>query len=194
VSDEGDNGLALHVCNDRPERFRGRLELALYRAGEVSVGRGELAVDVGAHAQLELPAAAAFEGFLDLSYAYRFGPAPYDVLAATLRRSDAPAGEVAASAFHFPVGLPAGRELDVGLAAEATVDGASARLTLRTRRFAQSVAIDCEGFAPEDAFFHLAPGEERMVRLSRTSNAAVLKGSVKALNSEATTRIVVATR
>ena len=193
VSDEGNNGLALHVCNDRPEPFQGRLELALFRAGEVPVGRGEIAVDVGPHAQIELPAAAAFDGFLDLSYAYRFGPPPYDVLAATLRRSDGPAGDVAASAFHFPAGLPATRELDVGLAAEATLDDAGAHLTVRTRRFAQSVAIDCEGFAPEDAFFHLAPGDARVVRLSRKSNGAVLKGSVKALNSEATARIAVAT-
>jgi beta-mannosidase len=191
VSDEGGNGLALHVANDGPAPLAGTLELALFRQGEIAVGRASRPVEVPAHGALELPALAAFEGFLDLGYAYRFGPPSHDLVAATLRD---PAGEVRARAFHFPVGLPAGREPDVGLGAEARLDadGAGAAIVVRARRFAQSLAIEVEGFEPEDAYFHLAPGEERAIRLRRTSGSGAPRGTVQPLNAEVATKIALA--
>jgi beta-mannosidase len=187
VSDEGGNGLALHVVNDGPAPLAGTLELALYRAGEIAVGRASQAVSVGAREAIELPALAGWDGFLDLGYAYRFGPPPHDLVAATLR---GPSGEVRARAFHFPVGLPATREPDVGLAAEARLDGDGAALVLRARRFAQSIAIDVEGFEPDDAYFHLAPGEERTVRLRRASGSGPPRGTAQPLNAEVATKVV----
>jgi beta-mannosidase len=191
LSDEGGNGLAVHVANDRPETLAGTLELALFRAGEIPVGRASRPVEVPARAALELPAAACFEGFLDLSYAYRFGPPPHDLVAATLR---GPAGDVRARAFHFPLELPTLREPDVGLAAEARPGAAAdeAALVVRARRFAQSIAFDLEGFEPEDAYFHLAPGEERTVRLRRVSGAGAPRGTLQPLNSEAAAKVVAA--
>src|SRR5262249_3852218 len=38
ISDEGNNGLSLHVVNDRPEPLAAELEISLFRAGEISVG------------------------------------------------------------------------------------------------------------------------------------------------------------
>jgi beta-mannosidase len=189
VSDEGGNGLAIHLCNERPHALAGTLELQLFRAGEIQVGRASRPVEVAPRETLELPAAALFEGFLDLGWAYRFGPPAQDLVVATLR---APSGEALARAFHFPVGWPATREPDVGLAAEARLEGDDAVLVLRARRFAQSIAIDVEGFLPEDAYFHLAPGEERAVPLRRVSATGAPRGTVQALNSEAATKVVVA--
>ena len=193
ISDEGGNGLALHVCNDGPAPLAGTLELALFRQGEISVGRASRAVEVPARGALELPALAAFDAFLDLGYAYRFGPPPHDLVAATLRGAS---GEVRARAFHFPVGLPAAREPDVGLTAEARLDGADAgagaALVVRARRFAQSIALDVEGFEPDDAYFHLAPGEERTVRLRRVSGSGAPRGTVQPLNSEAAAKVTTA--
>src|SRR5204863_4630471 len=39
LSDEGGNGLQVHLCNDRPEPLVGELELVCYRAGEIEVAR-----------------------------------------------------------------------------------------------------------------------------------------------------------
>jgi beta-mannosidase len=82
----------------------------------------------------------------------------------------------------------------VGLAAEARLDadGAGAALLVRTRRFAQSIAVDVEGFEPEDAYFHLAPGEERLVRLRRTAGTGAPRGTLQPLNAEAATKITLA--
>jgi beta-mannosidase len=189
ISDEGGNGLALHVCNERPEPLRGELELALFRQGEIQVGRASRPLEVGAREVLELPAAACFDGFHDLGYAYRFGPPAQDLVVATLRRAS---GEVAARAFHFPVGQPSARERDVGLTAESRPDADGATLALRARRFAQAIAIDVDGFEPDDAYFHLAPGDEKTVRLRRVSGSGSARGVVQPLNSETGTRITVA--
>jgi len=102
-------------------------------------------------------------------------------------------GAPLAEAFHFPLGLPSARELDVGLTAEARpLDDASldVALTVRARRFAQSVTIDADGFVPADDWFHIVPGGARTVRLRRAGAAkGPLRGTVTALNAEATAKI-----
>jgi beta-mannosidase len=181
LSDEGGNGVTLHLVNDRPRALAGELELSLFRAGEVAVGGARRAVEIPPHGSIELPAAALLDGFSDLTWAYRFGPPAQDLIVATLRE----AGVVAAQAFHFPVGRPRARELDLGLTAEHK-DGA---LTVRTRRFAQAIAIDAEGFAPADDWFHLPPGSERTIAMPRVSGSGAPRGTLQPLNCEAATKI-----
>jgi beta-mannosidase len=195
-SDEGCNGLAVHVVNDRAAIMRGELEVTLYRAGGVQVGKGTQKVEVAAHSASEINAETLFDGFLDLSYAYRFGPPMFNVAAARLRDDG---GAVLARAFHFVSGLPNTRELDIGLAAAATLghDGAY-DLVVRTCQFAQSVCIDMAGFESNENYFHLAPGDERRLHVTRTerhdtqSPAATPRGTVRALNAETPAQIVIA--
>lgn len=194
VSDEGNSGLYVHVANDRPGRIEGELEIALFRAGEIAVGSTKRAIAVEARSAATLAAAASFDGFMDLSNAYRFGPAACDLVVATLRDAPAASGGVTlAETFHFPVGLPSARELDLGLVASARErsDGAF-DVTVRTRRFAQSVVLEADGFTASDAWFHLAPSAERTVVLTRSVPGATapLKGTLRALNSELTPKIV----
>ena len=188
ISDEGGNGLFLHVVNDRATPLSGELEIALYYGGEIVVASTRREVAVGPRAAIEIGAATLFDGFLDLSYAYRFGPPSHDLVVATVR---APSGATLAQAFHFPLGVPATRELDVGLTAAATVDGDDAIVTVRTRRFAQSVAVEADGFVPDDAYFHLAPGAERTLRLRRVAGTSALRGTLQPLNASAASKIVV---
>jgi beta-mannosidase len=234
ISDEGGNGLDVHLTNDGPRGLRGELELSLFRGGEIGVGTARTAVEVPGHGALEIAAGSLFDGFLDLSYAYRFGPPSVDLVVATLMVD----GKVRGQAFHFPLGLPSAREADLGLTAEvvrhrrdgrgraegnakddgrgvdpdtasdperdrgdAGNDGAiEVEVVIRTRRFAQSVTIDADGFVADDAWFHLAPGAERRVRLTPTrtpadrarASAAALRGVVEALNCERPTRIALA--
>ena len=181
ISDEGNNGLYLHVMNEPDKTLTANLEVKLFRAGEINVGSASRTLTLAPRETAEIPAAALFEGFLDLSYAYRFGPPPHDLVAATLT---APDGQVLASAFHFIGGLSATRELDIGLTASATAraDGGF-DLKVATRRFAQSVWVEIDGgFEARDAYFHLAPGSERTLVLERTAEKP-LRGRVHALNA-----------
>ena len=184
LSDEGGNGIMIHAINDRSVACDARVELALYRQGEIWTGQGERAVVIPARSALEIPAAELFEGFHDLSYSYRFGPASHEVVAATLRRSD---GVVIARAFHFVGALPSARETDVGLTATLATGADGGRsITVRTRRFAQTVRVEVPGFLCEDDAFHLAPGESRTLALTADLGAGAAGGraTVRALNSE----------
>ncbi|HEY0250553.1 MAG TPA: glycoside hydrolase family 2 protein, partial [Kofleriaceae bacterium] len=145
-SDEGTNGLVLHAFADR-EPIEGVLELALWR-DSVSVGKASRPVRVEVGARFELEASELFEGWYDLSYAYRFGPPTCDVVHAKL-------GEL--EAFFFPAGIPVVRDPDVGLSVERDGD----HVVVAAKRFARYVVIDGEA---EDNYFHLAPGQQRRIR------------------------------
>ncbi len=194
LSDEGGNGLGVHLMNDTGDTIAGELSLTLWRAGEVRVGHGTKAVTVPPRGAIEVNAGELFEEFRDLSYSYRFGPPPHDVVAATLRDAQ---GKELARVFHFVGGYPTARELDVGLAAEVRpLGGGDFELSVRTRRFAQSVHVDVEGYDCSDNYFHLAPGECRTVGLVPTPTASGSgsppRGSVRALNSEAAAKVSLA--
>ena len=171
-TDEGTSGLALHVVNDRPGELAARVELTLWRGGEVEVGRGARDVIVPPHGAIELAAASFFDGWHDLSYAYKFGPPVCDVVHARILDLDA---------FFFPAGtLPTARERDVGLAVAASAGA----LELRATRFAQSIVI--RGVSVDDNYFHLAPNQTRTIAIRGGT-----RGTVTALNSERTLRFEV---
>jgi beta-mannosidase len=189
MSDEGGNGLALHVVNERPAPLPAHLDLTLFRRGEFAVERAAMPLQLAPRATLEIVAADLFDSWYDLNYAYRFGPPSHDLAVARLADTD---GQALAEAFFFPVGLPNATEPDVGLRAVASAgaDG-SFVLELSTRRFAQSVHIVAAGFAPDDDYFHIAPGGVRRVVLRPTAGATPQppRGEVRALNCSAATAI-----
>jgi beta-mannosidase len=188
LTDEGGSGLFIHVVNERASPLGGEIDLTLYKAGEIKVASARTAVMVAPRDTIEIPAARLFEGFLDLTYAYRFGPPSHDLVVATL--STEAGGRI--EAFYFPLGLPSARVANVGLTATARPrEGGDFDLVLHTRAFAQSVALEVEGFAPDDDFFHIAPGAERTVRL-RGGGSTSPRGHVQPLNAEAATKITVA--
>jgi beta-mannosidase len=170
--------------------WTGELEITTYRAFEVPSGTARREVTVPARGGLTMAVLELFDGFSDTTFAYRFGPPSCDVLVATFRTPND-----VVQAFLFPTGLPQRRELDIGLRAEAVRDSnGDYELTLETRRFAQSIVIDVAGYASEDHWFHLPPGAVRKVPLRRASlghASPALRGTVRALNSEAVTKIVV---
>jgi len=183
ISDEGTNGLGLHVINEPDRELAASIELALFRDDGLRMQHATQVHPIAARGALALPVAQWFDSFIDLSRAYRFGPAEHELVVATLRNE---AGLVLGQAFHFPEGLPSRRVRDIGLSAQVQLlaDG-SAAITLTTRGFAQSVYFDLPGFTAEDEYFHLAPGGERTLRLvpTRSGMASALRGSVFALNS-----------
>jgi beta-mannosidase len=163
-TDEGLNGLALHAINDTGRDLEVELRVDLYRHGQVRIAGGATTVTLPARDQVELEVSALLETFLDVTYAYRFGPAGHDLVVGTMR--PAGGGESLGEAFYFPLGLPSTRETDLGVEATARRrPGGSYLLAVRTRRFAQSVAIEVDDYQPDDNYFHLGPGSERVVLL-----------------------------
>jgi beta-mannosidase len=189
ITDEGGNGLFIHICNEQAQPLEATLELTSYRHGETVTGKAQRALVVPARETLEISALELFAGFVDLSYAYRFGPPAQNLVVATLRGRD---GRTASQAFHFDPGQMASRRSDIGLRATAAPrpDGGM-DLTVRSERFAQSLWLEADDFRAEDEYFHLAPGQSRTVRLLAIpgSKPRPLRGCVHALNGSSAARI-----
>ncbi len=181
LTDEGVNGLALHVLNERSEPLAVIVELTCWRAGEVAVVQAKREVALAPHSAMTLSAFELIGRFFDIAYAYRFGPPGHDATSAVLR--DAASGAVLADAFHFPLGRGHERH-HCGLVAQLERDGDDWSLVLSAQHFAQSVEIVDAGWRPERSWFHLAPGEPRRVRLRpRSGISAAPTGEVRAVNA-----------
>jgi beta-mannosidase len=178
--DEGLNGLYLHALNDTCDAIQAEIRVSLYREGRFRGASESTTVTIPPRGSRTVHADAMFDGFVDLTYAYRFGPAGHDVVAATLR--DCATGAILAAAHCFPCGLPAARDGGLGLvaAAERIPDGYA--VTLKVDRFAHAVAIEADAFVPDDNYFHLEPGESRRVLLRAKIPGQPLRGSISALN------------
>ena len=186
LSDEGLNGVVVHVVNERPSPWRGELRVRLYR-DDAPIAVVDRAIEIPGRGGQELAIAELLGEFSDTTYAYRFGTPPCDLVAASLVSA---AQTVESEVFLFPTGRPATREADLGM--EATVaflDGERFVLTVRSRRFAHAVAIAVDGFAAEDNYFHVQPGGAKSVILKRIGSAAEPRGTVQASNARAATRI-----
>jgi len=181
LSDEGTNGLVVHLLNERPQALQAAIELALYRGDGHRIDDGAQQVTLPAHGAVSLPAAQWFDRWIDLNDAYGFGPPAHAQAVATLRDES---GQVLGQAFHVLGGLPA--ERDAGVLPQGVFrvrDDGAVDVTLRCERFAASVHFDVAGFVPDAAYFHLAPGVERHVRfLPVATPAPAFGGRVMALN------------
>ena len=182
LADEGLNGLRVHAINDRGAPLQGSVELTAFRgAAVVESGRKELTI--APHAEVELESDALLPRFIDITYAYRFGPPAHDLVTAALRDA---AGEVLSEAFYFPLGRPCERRGDLGLTARTRpLPDGCVELALATVRHAQSISLEVEPPETrlEDNWFHLRPGAERRIRLRPPSGARV-RGHALALNAE----------
>jgi beta-mannosidase len=184
--DDGLNGLDLHLLNDGPAEFKGTVALALYRNGELEVGRAESEVALAPHGGGRLHADSLFDGFRDLTYAYRFGPPNHDLV--HVRLIDA-AGTAVADTFAFPTGLPAAVEPDIGLGGELSMREGRWTLRVQSRRFATAVRVEVRGYRPLDNYFHLAPGVSRVVPLVSVKTDRPPSVQLSALNSATTARV-----
>lgn len=189
LSDEGVSGLFVHLLNERVDDRHVELELSAWRQGDVRVASGKTSFVVPARGSKSLSSLDVLEHFIDLTHTYKFGPMACDAVAATLSDPD---GKLIARAFHFPGGLAAQAETDVGLSARATrLSDQTAELVVTSKRFAQGIYFDVPGFLADDDYFHLPPECEMRVIL-RANGAQVLRGWVHAANSQKSVRIEMA--
>jgi beta-mannosidase len=186
LTDEGTNGLSVHALNETGEIRSLVLTLACLRDGRVPVVSGTRDLELAPRQTIEMAATDLFGAFFDTTYAYRFGPPSHDVTVARLIDADTDA--IVAEAFHFPTGYPkVCQPLEMSAELEQA-DGADWRLRLHTEQFAQSVRIDVPGFSVSDDWFHLAPGAEKDIVLTRlpvTDEDVAPQVRVSALNGNA---------
>ena len=188
ITDEGLNGLELHVINDTPEPFEGRLQFQLLRDGETVVADVSQPISLPAQSSMSVRTDSLLPYFMDTSYAYRFGPPGHQLALAHIYRSQAT--YACASNVHFIQTQALAMERDPGITAVCHQDEAGHYLlSLETQRFVQALAISVNGYLPEDNYFHLAPGHKRTIRLQCHQTQAAPKISLRALNISGTIKV-----
>jgi beta-mannosidase len=184
LTDEGLNGLDLHVVNDTPSELSGVVRVELFVRGELMVESEEQRVVVPGRSATTIEVSGMFDGFRDLSGAYSFTPPAHDVVAATFV---ADSGPDVPAVVHRPGGGIRPVESDLGLEAQVSrTDGGGWALEIATKRFAEWVVVEVPGYWPDDSWFHLPPGARRTLSLhpevTHGSRQAPLSGEVRALN------------
>jgi beta-mannosidase len=185
LTDEGTNGLAIHVVNDTAEEQALHLDLACLRDGRLAVASGTQDLLLAPRAARTIAATDLIGAFFDVTAAFRFGPPSHDCTHVRLSTAD---GAVLDEAFHFPLGRHgAARGARLAATLERDADGTDV-LVLETDRVAQSVFVEDAVLEPEDNWFHLAPGRAKRIRLtSRADSDAPVRpsGLVRALYADA---------
>jgi len=186
LTDEGLNGMQLHLINEMTAPCNGTIEVTLLKEPNTVVARQELAVRVESRARRVLSADEILGGFYDVSYSYRFGPAHHDVVVATWLDPDR---RVISEAFHFirrhaPI---ADRSINIQVSAELAASG-KYEVTLESDRLLQGVHLAAPGFLPDDNYFHLMPHRKRTVTFrpaTQASTTTLFKATVESLSMDA---------
>ena len=166
TTDEGLNGVDIHIANDSDARLEAWLRVALYRNGELKISESERLIAIPEHTTLTFGVEEILGRFVDAAYAYRFGPPGHDLIATSLHadRGDFPF----AQAFRSPGGRSAERRPidELGVAVEARLlDDGTIEMLFAARRFAYGVRASAPGWTPDDAYFGIEPGVTRRILL-----------------------------
>ncbi len=184
LTDEGCDGLDIHLVNDTHEACNLLLEVCALRHGALVVSQGSLEVNVAPNSGMTVAATRVIGAFFDLTYAFRFGAAGHDTVVVTARQLGNVIQPIFLQACYFPLGpyLSPGK---VDLQARALLEDGIWWLELATQTVARFVHIDDRTHRPQDNYFHLPPGPPRRVRLlPRGKSAGSPEGMVGALNAQ----------
>jgi beta-mannosidase len=188
VTDEGVNGIAIHAVNDSPMHLDAEVRVTLWR-DKLAVTEGTAPVTLAPRAASTTGMDAILGRFTDAGYAYRFGPAAFDLVTVALH--DSATGSSLSDVFHFPLGMPSmTRDIEMEAEVWRERDGAWT-LRVSTDCLAIAVAVDVAGFTPSDSYFHVAPGRTKSVTLRGNGSVARPSGNVRALNASEPVRLVI---
>ncbi len=165
ITDEGVNGLTVHIINERAAPLVGELRLSLISHEASALIDVRRPLEMAARSTSEVSAFALIGRFFDVSYAYRFGPREHAAVRAQILED----GRVASEAFHFL--RAAGWAADGDVEATLEYEAGFWRVTLRAQTLLRFVHIEDDAFRPATDWFTLAPGEERIVGLVRRAGA-----------------------
>jgi beta-mannosidase len=191
TTDEGLNGIDIHISNDGPEPIDVRLRAALYHSGQRRIAESCTAARIGAHTTQTYGLERILGRFQDVSYAYRFGPPGHDIVAISVYGGydETPF----AQCFRFVGDRTAQRapisEFDFTGQFQMLAEG-KVELLLTASRFAWGVRVASLGFLPDDAYFGMEPGCKRRLVLTPTHSAQIPEnGIVTALNADGSVHV-----
>ena len=161
LTDEGLDGLRAHLVNDGATAFDATLQVTLIgRRG--SVEQASAPVRVPARGVTSLTVDAVLGGFRDVVHAYGFGEPQYSAI--SVRLLDVSGAEVASTTRLLPDQRVTGIA-DPGLSHVVTRGMDGWQVEVSSTGLAPWVVVESPGHLASDSWFHLLPGETRIVRL-----------------------------
>jgi beta-mannosidase len=100
MTDEGMGGYAVHVANDRPQSFLGKLLVQVSTGGRMLYA-SETSVEVAANGVWSGDVETILGKWVDVAYNYRFGPPAHDLVTAQLLAIDS---SLIGDARRYPIG------------------------------------------------------------------------------------------
>ncbi|MFZ1993363.1 MAG: hypothetical protein WAU75_04580 [Solirubrobacteraceae bacterium] len=192
-TDAGLGGVVAHVANDRPDPLTAKLRVALYRDRELRVAEASADIELGGHSVCEHNVEELLGRFVDVSWSYRFGPPPQDLVVLSLEGAGEDEGRPLSQVFRHPAGRPTATERSAALGLTARTERDSDggwSVCLTSRRFVYGCRIAIPGWLPEDNGFSLEPGHPRLVRLAMADPSDDPAGDLTAVNLDGRIRIV----
>jgi beta-mannosidase len=184
LCDEGMNGLDIWAVNDSARVIDGVLTIETFN-GETRTAVAERSFVVPGQSHRRLRAEDVLGGFVDITYAYRFGPQRVETVAVRWAQRD---GTPLARAIYHPDAGPLVRT-DVGLSGRARVTGVDRyEVEVSARRAARWVLLDAPGAAFSDNAFDIEPGGTVVVEATSTRR---LRARARAVNGTAAITIAV---
>jgi beta-mannosidase len=169
LTDEGLDGIHVHVINETDRPLVATVELTLLRDGQFIAAQASTECRLAPRARATYGSDELLPAFHDVSYAYRFGPPAHDVVAAALH---GPSGDLIGEAFWFPHPVEPARHAARAIKAEGRrVGDDSYEVALSSPQFVHAVHFWANGFLPEDNYFHLMPGRTKRVRFQPCADA-----------------------
>jgi len=200
LTDEGLNGVHVHLINETAVAQPMRLQLRCLREGLTPLLDVVREITLAPRSVQCVSGAELAGEFFDFAYAYRFGPRLHDVVHAAWFDAG---GSLVSEAFYLP---DRGADALAPPELHAQVERIDGQwwLTVSARRFARWVQIDDANLQPASDCFHLAPGASHRVLLraddgpphragrgnegggeglDRLASAAIPMGEIRALNA-----------
>jgi beta-mannosidase len=182
VTDEGLNGLDVHLINETDCGLHGSVEVALWKEPHTLTARQEMPLEMSAKSRRTVGVEEILGRFYDVAYAYRFGSPQHDVVAVTWFDADR---NVVSEAHHQLRRSARPWPFDPRLqaTAEALEDGAF-RVQLQSDSFLSGVHVTAKGYLPDDNYFSIVPQRAKAVTF-RPLNPAVrppFRATVEATN------------
>jgi len=158
LTDEGENGLGLHVVNETEQDQDLCIELICLREGHIPVLRRTLPIHLQARSSGSWTSADVIGSFFDITYIYRFGPLSHDCVVVRLLRGDS----VVSERFYYP---PHASPSFGNVTAALTPGEGQWSLEIQGDRVVRGIFIIVDGFDVDDDGFDIAPGRPYRVTL-----------------------------
>ena len=183
ITDEGLDGLDVHLVNETAAPIHGFVEIQLLREPNVLIASHEVEMQVQPRSNQKHSIDEILGSFFDVNYAYRFGPRNHHIVIATW--FDSSRSVISESCYLTQARDPGALSItadNLEMSAESFSDGRY-EVTLTSDRFLHHVRLYANGFLPDDNYFHLPPSRKKRVIFTPIGQSKIpLRAYVEALN------------